>query len=169
LIVRELDRETVIFDTEQDRAFCLNFVPAQVWKLCDGEMSVASICALVRNEDGTPVDETAVFSALGQLQVDGLLDAGATGAHGMSRRELIRRAGVAAVVAVPMITAINVPSPAAAASGGCLHQGSACMTGSECCGNPAGHCGCCANGQCGICSGGTCQLGSVSTGIKCFC
>lgn len=61
LIVREVDRETLVYDRGRDAASCLNEFAARVWRECDGETSVAEIAAALGE------DERAVWLALHQL------------------------------------------------------------------------------------------------------
>jgi hypothetical protein len=80
------------------------------------------------------VPEEFVWLALEQLGGDGLLEARVRrppALAGLSRRELIRRVGLAAV-ALPAVASIVAPTPADAAS--CLPQGAACNETAQCCG-----------------------------------
>jgi hypothetical protein len=61
LIVREIDGETLIYDSSRHAASCLNEFAARVWRECDGETSVAAIAAMLGE------DERAVWLALHQL------------------------------------------------------------------------------------------------------
>jgi hypothetical protein len=49
----------------------------------------------------------------------------------ISRREIIRRIGVGAVVALPLITSLVAPTPAQAAT--CVPSGQPCTTSAQCC------------------------------------
>lgn len=133
LVVRQLGDEILVYDLDRDNALCLNQTAAVVWKQCNGERSVVEITALVGAELGMPVDEQVVWFALDQLSKDGLLEETAAvtaPASGLSRRQLLKRAGVMAV-AVPVVTVITAPSAWAAASN-CLPAGSMCTAG-QCC------------------------------------
>ena len=169
VIVRELDDELLLFDRDQDKAFCLKSIAGQVWKLSDGRTSIAYMIRLIRNHTDVQVSESAVYTAIKQLDQDGLLDKSASlPAKAISRRDMMQRTGVAAALAIPMITAISLPTAGFA-------SGSAVCT-SPCLGNSE-HCGCCVNvngtPSCGVCSSclsgadGCCQVNSVSTEIKC--
>jgi hypothetical protein len=81
------------------------------------------------------VPEEFVWLALEQLGRDGLLEervARPEALAGLSRRELIRRVGLAAAVTLPAVASIVAPTPADAAS--CLPQGAACNESAQCCG-----------------------------------
>ncbi len=179
LVVRELDREILVFDRQQDKAFCLNEIAGQVWQLSDGRTSVAYMVHLIRDSNGAAVNENTVNAAIKQLDKDGLLDNAADRVDDvMSRRDLMRRTGVAAAVALPMITAISLPTTGFAWSS----PPPVCSPSQLGCGGNKEHCGCCVvwNGktQCGVCSscsgsqqddgsGHCCQINSMSTGVKC--
>jgi hypothetical protein len=119
LVINELPEELVIYDTESHKAHCLNRTAALVWKRCDGKTSPAKIAQLLERELKAPVNEDLVLYALEQLGKDQLLTERfmrpVPGAQ-LSRRELVRRLGLAAVVAVPLITTMVAPTPVQAAS-----------------------------------------------------
>src|SRR3977135_2058703 len=101
LVIQELPDEVLVYDRDRDKAHCLNQTAALVWKYCDGETNVASIAQrLGRDLKTTPVDEKIVWYALDQLSKDHLLEESVvppTLLAGMSRREMVRVLGVAAV------------------------------------------------------------------------
>jgi hypothetical protein len=133
LLVEEIESEVVVYDLDTDHAHLLNEVTAAVWRLCDGSSSVGSVATAVSNEIGTPVTPLVIQDAVEQLSNAGLLETEVTERHGMTRRQLIVRAGVAAV-AIPVVTSIIAPTAAAAASAG-LVTGSTCTADSECASN----------------------------------
>jgi hypothetical protein len=51
---------------------------------------------------------------------------------GLTRRELMRRLGTAAAVALPLVTSVVAPTAAQAQS--CVGPGAACTSSAECCG-----------------------------------
>ena len=135
LVIQELPDEVLVYDRDRDKAHCLNQTAALVWKYCDGKTTVPTIAKRLERDLKTDlVDEKVVWYALGQLSKDHLLEesvAPPAMLAGMSRREMVRVLGVAAVVAVPLVTSIIAPTPAQAAT--CLNSGSACTSGSQCC------------------------------------
>ena len=119
LIIKELDDEVLVYDLETDKAHCLNQMAARIWKHCDGKRTVAQLRRLMEKEAGSFVPEEMVWLALDQLEQFKLLNAPVsrpTHLARMSRRRLIRTAGIAAAVSIPVITSIIVPTPAQAAS-----------------------------------------------------
>jgi Coenzyme PQQ synthesis protein D (PqqD) len=134
LVIKELPDEVLVYDLDSDRAHCLNQTAAYVWQNCNGKNSAAEIARVVEAKLDSPVDEKIVWLALDQLGRNHLLDyqpARPRELMGMSRREMARALGLAAMVAVPVVTSIVAPTPAQAAT--CGGTGSACTTGAECC------------------------------------
>ena len=135
LIVRELENEVLIYDTNNDKAHCLNETAALIWQQCDGHATPAEISRTLSQQLGTTIDERVVWFALKQLSRDHLLEEDLTPPAvftvGLNRREMVRVLGLAAVVAVPLVTSIVAPTPAQAAT--CLPDGAPCTTGGECC------------------------------------
>ena len=119
LVVRELADETVVYDVEGHRAHCLNRTAALAWKLCDGEHTVSRIAEKMGERLSARVPEEVVRLALEQLADRGLLkpcDVRPAGANSVSRRALMRRLGLAAAVALPLVTSIISPTPVMAQS-----------------------------------------------------
>jgi hypothetical protein len=80
------------------------------------------------------VDEKIVWLALDQLGKNHLLDrqpAPPPALMGMNRRTMVRALGVAAIIAVPVVTSIAAPDSIVAAS--CKADGVGCEVSSECC------------------------------------
>jgi hypothetical protein len=120
LIVEELGAELMIYDQKRNQAFCLNQKAALVFQYCDGKTTVADIAARLTQTLGEPVGEKVVQFALQSLSQDGLLEAldfPPIVAAGMTRREVMQKIGVRAVVALPLVTALMVATPKAHASG----------------------------------------------------
>jgi Coenzyme PQQ synthesis protein D (PqqD) len=137
LVIQELPGEVLVYDQERDKAHCLNQTAAQVWKQCDGKTDVATIAARLGEELHAPVDERVVWFALDQLSRDSLLEvpvASPAFMAGMTRRQMVRTLGLAAAIAVPLITSIMAPTTAHAVS--CLANGQPCPGGpTTCCSN----------------------------------
>ena len=143
VVVRELDGEVLVYDLDTHRAVCLNASAAAVWRLCDGRRTPSDIRRALGKTGAVP--EEFVWLALEQLARDGLLDARLPARPealaGLSRREMMRRVGLAAAVALPVVVSIVAPTPADAAS--CLPSGAPCQDTAQCC-------------QGSVCSGGQC-------------
>ena len=133
-IVRQLSEEFLVYDEETSQAHCLNRTATDVWKLCDGKITVAEIIQKLEEKSKSSVHESLVWMALCQLQKSGLLVGGillSKEENFLSRRALLKKMGVAAALALPVVTSILVPTAAQAAS--CLHSGRPCMSPFQCC------------------------------------
>ena len=134
LVVQELSGEVLVYDRERNKAHCLNSTAARVWGYCDGKTSVAQIARAIEREINAPVDEDVIWLGVEQLSKTHLLQEGAKlpeHKSGLSRREVMKRIGLAAAVALPVVTSIIAPSAAQAAN--CLPSGSACTASAQCC------------------------------------
>ena len=117
LIVQELPEEVLVYDSENDKAHCLNQTAALVWKYCDGTTQVGDIARIIEKELGAPIKEEFVWLALDQLEKESLLEKEAEFSLknlGISRREVIKRIGLASMVALPIVTSLLNPMSAKA-------------------------------------------------------
>jgi hypothetical protein len=134
LVVQELSGEVLVYDRERNKAHCLNSTAARVWEYCDGKRSVAQIARAIEGEINAPVDEDVIWLGVEQLSKTHLLQESAKlpeHKSGLSRREVMKRIGLAAAVALPVVTSIIAPSAAQAAN--CLPSGSGCTASAQCC------------------------------------
>ena len=135
LIIQEVDGEILIYDQNTNKAHCLNQTAAKVWKYCDGETTLIEACEALSCDLDTAVDEKLVWYAVDQFSKDNLLEKGieppAFIIAGMNRRQMVRTLGLAAVIAVPLVTSIIAPTPAQAAT--CMPPGQPCGTSAQCC------------------------------------
>lgn len=132
LVVQHLSDEVLVYDQRRHKGHCLNQTAALVWKHCDGKTSVSEMVSLLEDEFKTPVKEEVVWLALDQLSKTHLLNKQVTLAQpGITRREVMRRMGLAAAIALPVVTSITAPTAAQAAT--CKNSGQPCSTSAECC------------------------------------
>src|SRR5262245_5280563 len=120
LLVRPLSDETLVYDLKRDKAHCLNPTAAAVWRRCDGHTTVSQLAEMLRRECRIAADDDVVWFALRQLQKAHLLQERLRPPSELqrtSRRELIRRLGVAATV--PIVMTILAPTARAQASDSC--------------------------------------------------
>lgn len=142
LVVRELPDETLVYDLERDRAHCLNRAAALVWRHSDGQTPVARLAELVGRETGLPAHPAVVWLGLERLASTHLLltSPGPPASPGRyTRRDVLRRLGLAGGLALllPAVHSIVAPAAAQAASG---------VTSTACFQNPAANEGkCCVN------------------------
>jgi hypothetical protein len=140
LVIQELEGEILIYDLEKNKALCLNETSALVWQSCDGSRTIASISDVIGKQLNSQVNEDLVWLALDQLSKENLIenkDEVKSKFAGMSRREAVRKVGLASLIALPVIAAITAPVAAQSAS---------------CTNNPPGTPGCLPNGNVGCTS-----------------
>ena len=133
LVVQEVPDEVLVYDLESNKAHCLNQSAAMIWKSCDGNTSVSDIAKLVENQAGGKVTEDFVWLAIDQLSENNLLEKEISSAfEGSSRREVIKKIGLASMIAIPVIASLVAPQSAmAAASCACVNPG-ACAAQTGC-------------------------------------
>lgn len=130
LVVQEVPDEVLVYDLESNKAHCLNSSAAMIWRSCDGRNSVPEIAKLVGKETGAEITEDFVWLAIDQLSENRLLEEEVSvNLFGRSRREAIKKIGMASMVAVPIIASLVAPQSALAA------VSCSCSTPPEC-GNP---------------------------------
>jgi hypothetical protein len=134
LVIEGLGDETLVYDMRSHKAHCLNRTAALVWNRCDGRSTVSEMRAALEKELHTPVNADVVWIALEQLGKAKLLSDGLPGSvsqQSLSRRAVIKRLGLGAAVALPLVTSILAPTTAEAST--CTANGGACTTDSRCC------------------------------------
>lgn len=140
-VVQEVNDETLIYDTGSHRAYCLNNVSSIVWQNCDGENDAEAISKILASKLGSDIPDELVWLALDQLENVDLIDAAGNmpeATASLSRREMIRRVGMASAVALPVVASIVAPPAVAAQS--CLPNDASCTASNQCCSN------CCRSG-----------------------
>ena len=121
LVVQEVPDEVLVYDLDSNKAHCLNQSAAMIWKSCDGNNSISEIAKLIESQAGGKVTEDFVWLAIDQLGENNLLEKQIPSSfEGTSRREVIKKIGLASVIAIPVIASLVAPKSAlAAASCGC--------------------------------------------------
>lgn len=149
LVIQPVDDELLVYDLEADRAHCLNATSAFIWQSCDGARTVVEIADMTAKRFGGADAAGAVEYALGlmaerRLLVDSPVPFDKPKAS--SRREMIRKLGTGAAIAIPVISSVLAPTHAyASASCSCLSNASClggrpdCPPGATVC-NPVGTC-----------------------------
>ena len=144
LVIDELPDEVLVYDVDRDKAHCLNHTAALVWHNCDGNTAPHEIARRLQLElDADGIEdsrEELVWLALTQLERIHLLEHSVsvpTQFTRLSRRRLINNLGLAAVLAVPVITSIIAPAAGQAQT--CRPNGASCDGTIPCCnGLPCG-------------------------------
>lgn len=117
LVVQEVPDEVLVYDLDTNKAHCLNKTAAAVWRFCDGKTSVREIAQFLSSESGTNVDSDLVWLAIDQLNESALLETQAeTKFQGQSRREAIRKIGIASMIALPIVASLVAPKSAMAST-----------------------------------------------------
>jgi hypothetical protein len=142
LVVQEMPDEVLVYDLNSNKAHCLNQTAAKVWKACDGNKTVSDIAAGFGKGN-----EDLVWLAIDQLSENELLEAGVVSKFkGQSRRDVIKKIGLASIIAVPMVASLVAPQNALAA------QSCNCVNPTQCTTGPNG------NGRGGtVCPAATCN------------
>jgi len=126
LVVQEMPDEVLVYDLNSNKAHCLNDTAAKVWRACDGNTSVAEIAA----NFGKGNNEDLVWLAIDQLSESHLLESQiSTKFNGKSRRDVIKKIGLASIVAVPVIASLVAPQNALAAQSCNCVNNNQCITG----------------------------------------
>lgn len=138
MVIKKVDDEVLVYDLERDKAHCLNLSAAAIWRLCDGKTTTSGLARSLEDETGTRVDERHIWLGLQNLRRSHLLEDAVVwpeqmiATKGISRREAVRRIGLGAAVALPLVISITAPTAVQAAVS-CGARCKSCGTGSECC------------------------------------
>jgi hypothetical protein len=178
IVVQTIGSEILIYDLNTHKAYHLNESCAIVYQACDGKTTFDE---LKRSNKFT---DDLIFLALDQLKADELIrvdESFVSPLGGLSRREAIRRVGLASMVVLPVVASMLAPTAAMAQSvaacanpggraagqgfGSC--EGSTIFTNASTCG-PV-----CATGSSACCSGnttvGACTTAGSITSCRCLC
>ncbi len=129
LVVQDLPGEVLVYDLSNNKAHCLNETSAFVWRSCDGKNSINDIAVALERSAGGKVNEDLIWLAIDQLNEKGLLQSGhALRFSGQSRRDVLKKIGLASIVVLPIVASLVAP-PNAMASTSC-----ACLTNANCTG-----------------------------------
>jgi len=134
LVIKELPDEVLVYDLDRNKAHCLNHSAAAVWERCDGRTTVPEIARAVENKTGVKVSLEFIWLAIEALARGHLLEERVdwpAAVPRISRREAVRRIGIGAAFAIPLVTSIIAPTPAQAAT--CTGRCGSCSTGATCC------------------------------------
>ncbi len=145
LVVQEMPGEVLVYDLDSNKAHCLNESAATVWRSCDGTNSVADIVKHFEKTAGGTVTEDFVWLAIDQLNSNNLLESRIESRFaGQSRRDVLKKIGLASIVALPLIASLVAPQSALA--------GTSCLCTVP--GNCVGQTGCASTVNC---NAGTCK------------
>lgn len=147
LVVQEVPNEILVFDLENNKAHCLNDTAAMVWKSCDGKTSVPEIAKYLEIQTGKGVNDDLVWLAIDQLSENNLLEMTASSPFkGQTRRDVIKKIGLASVIAIPVVASLVAPQ-SVLASTSCV-----CITTANCAGPGFETCNTTCCNQAGVCA-----------------
>jgi hypothetical protein len=175
IIIHETKDETLVYHQGRNKAFLLNSTIAEVWRHCNGLRDIEELSTSIFPNIGKTLDENLIKLSLDILQKEDLLEECSSTPdffRGVSRREIIRKAGLCSMVALLVLLKLVAPTAAQAQSGAigkCAAPGS---ISEPPCSNIGGSCtaagSCYASGQSTLyCSvGGVCN--DFTNGSPCF-
>lgn len=107
LLIQDLNDEVLVYDTKAHKSYCLNSTAKIVFNYCDGVQTFADI----------DLPEDVIYLALDELKNQNLIETNFVSPFaGINRREVIKKVGLASMVALPIIASLIAPTAANAAS-----------------------------------------------------
>lgn len=113
IVVQGLGKEVLVYDLSSHKAYNLNETAAVIYQACDGQTTFEDLKRRHKFTDGL------IYLALDGLRDDHLLETNASFASpfaGVSRRDAIKKVGMASLIALPLISSLTAPRAAQAAS-----------------------------------------------------
>ncbi|MBX7173830.1 MAG: PqqD family protein [Pyrinomonadaceae bacterium] len=163
IVIQEMGYEILIYDLKENKAFCLNETSALIWQLCDGTKTVTEISENLSGQSKQTIKEDLVWLALDSFKKNNLLENNKEfeiDFNGLNRRQVIKKVGVASLIALPVISSLVAPTAAYGASLAPLFAG--CTSPSDCASNfcTQGPPRCCVPGTAGIRGANVCCDGT---------
>lgn len=151
LVIQELSDEVLVYDLNSNKAHCLNQTAALIWKACDGNTSIGKIVSDLEKQTGGKISEDFIWLAIDQLNEKNLLKEEIIPKFaGQNRRQVLKKIGLATVIALPIVASITAPTAAlAVVCSGVVTSCIGCDDGATCDTN--------GDGMTGTCIGGICQ------------
>jgi len=116
ILIEDVGQECIVYDLDTKKAHCLNSSLKWIWSQCDGSRRTEEIAADFERKFESDDAGAHVRAGLEQLAAVNLL-AGDIQASDLGQPQVTRRNVLtAASLAVPVLTSILVPTPAAAKS-----------------------------------------------------
>lgn len=133
IVVQGMESEILIYDLKENKAFCLNETSAMIYQLCDGTKTVSDINNSVAKKLNQPANEDLVWLALDSFKKEKLIEESEKfeiNFNGLTRRQVIKKIGLASMVMLPVVSSIVSPTAANAASLAALRA--SCSSPSQC-------------------------------------
>ena len=128
LVIEALQHEVLVYDLDRQKAHCLNDAAVLIWNHCDGKTSIKEMSRILSEHSSEQVDEGVVWLGLDRLRRANLLEGRIPqmpgSSEGMSRRQAVKRIGLA--LSIPLVVSIIAPQASAAlscAGGVCVSDG----------------------------------------------
>ena len=67
LVIKQVADETLVYDLDRHRAYCLNAAAGLIWDQCDGRTDADQMAVVLQRELGLPRDEDVVRLGLAGL------------------------------------------------------------------------------------------------------
>ncbi len=118
IVMQEISDEILLYNLKSHKVYSLNKTLALIYTHCDGKTTYDDLKLKYHN-----LSDDIIFIALDALKREGLIENGSDLSilNGFSRREVIKKAGLASMIALPIISSITAPRAAHAQSfGACL-------------------------------------------------
>ena len=117
VLVQDLKDEVLIYDKNKNKSYCLNSTAKTVFNACDGTTTLEDL----KHQSSLPDD--VIYLSLDEIKRNDLIEESYVSPFaGVSRREVIKRVGLASMVALPVIFGLIAPT-AANAQSGCVADG----------------------------------------------
>lgn len=141
LVVKELPNEVLIYDLENNKAFCLNETARFIMDECDGENSIEEAVESLNRKMNSKIDEEMVWMVIDQFKKSNFLKRDyviPVQTSRLSRRKILQ-AAAALGIALPIVTSLVAPTAAHAQSNCIPIEGGQCnLEVNDCC--PPGFC-----------------------------
>lgn len=128
LVTRELDKELLIYNTLTNKAYTLNETSMIVFNACNGATTFDELKVKHQYSD------EIIFLALDGLKKESLLadESYISPFAGTNRRDVIKKVGLASMIALPIICSLIAPAAVQAASSGSIATCQPCTQTSDC-------------------------------------
>lgn len=119
VIMQEFEDELLVYNLETNKVFNLNQTSTLVWQNSDGTKEINEIARAIQKKLGQPVNNQLVWLALEGLKKEGLVKFESDTPEefkDLTRREIIKKIGLASMIALPVVIGMVAPLAAHGAS-----------------------------------------------------
>ncbi len=133
LLVETTGDGLLVYDLDRHNAHSLNRAATAIWKSCDGHRSVEEIASRLDADLSPGARMTVVRQALADFERKRLLENSGFLDERISRRDLVKKIGMGAAVALTLPVVTSIVAPAAAQAVSCRLAGQPCDSTHVCC------------------------------------